>query len=145
MYIMLNNKYTQKSSLRLLPIIVLFLINAITHALAIDIEQIEIPAGPYSAGCLIKDQECQLDEGSSGGVKVFVPRFLIDSQETSVAEYRLCVEAGVCERPFDFRRTHYCNYDAPGRDDYPVNCVNWNNAISYCTWHNARLAYEVEW
>ena len=80
-----------------------------------------------------------------GGVTVNVPAFAIDTQETSVAEYRRCVDAGECERPFDYLRTHYCNYDAPQRDDYPVNCVNWQNALDYCAWRGGRLAFEVEW
>lgn len=109
------------------------------------IPQVFIPAGEIKVGCSIGDTQCQEDEGLSGGVLVNVPAFLIDSQETSVAEYRQCVEAGACERPFDYLRTRYCNYDAPGRDDYPVNCVNWNYAKRYCTWRGGRLAYGVEW
>ena len=31
------------------------------------------------------------------------------------------------------------------RDDYPVNCVNWQQALDYCVWRDARLAFEVEW
>lgn len=109
------------------------------------IPQVMIESGPFYLGCSKDDPHCHKDEGPSGGVEVNVPSFLIDTQETSVAEYRACVEAGVCPKPFDYRRTHYCNYDAPGRDDYPVNCVNWNAALSYCEFRGGRLAYEVEW
>ena len=110
-----------------------------------NIPQVKIPAGEFFIGCSAGDVDCDLDEGKPGGVKVFVPEFYIDTQETSVAEYRQCVEAGKCEKPFDFRRVHYCNYDAPGRDEYPVNCVNWNQAYQYCHWRGGRLAYEAEW
>lgn len=110
-----------------------------------EIKKIFVPEGKYNVGCSVADDLCQRDEGKSGGVTVNVPEFYIDVQETSVAEYRQCVAAGACQRPFDYLRTHYCNYDAPGRDNYPVNCVNWNNANNYCQWRGGRLAFEVEW
>jgi len=84
--------------------------------------RIFITAGPVVVGCSAGDQHCDADEGPAGGIEVNVPPFWIDAQETSVAEYRACVTAGVCTRPFDFRRVHYCNFDAPQRDHYPVLC-----------------------
>lgn len=108
-------------------------------------KQITIPAGHFQMGCSAGDKLCDDDEGPVGGVRVFVKEFSIDIHETSVKEYRDCVKAGKCERPFDVKRTHYCNYDAPGRDNYPINCVNWNMAKEYCEWRGARLAYEAEW
>lgn len=108
-------------------------------------EQVTIEAGSFLMGCSSGDPLCDEDEGPEGGVEVFVPTFSIDIHEASVAEYRSCVESGKCERPFDFRRTHYCNYDAPGRDNYPINCVNWHNASQYCAARGMRLAYEAEW
>lgn len=110
-----------------------------------SIEQVTIPAGKFTMGCSANDKLCDEDEGPEGGVTVFVPEFSIDVHETSVAEYRACVVAGQCARPFDYRRTRYCNYNAPGRDNYPQNCVNWNNAKHYCAWRGMRLAYEAEW
>ncbi len=106
---------------------------------------VHIPAGGFRMGCSVEDDLCDPDEGPVGGVWVDLPGFHIDKHETSVAEYRHCVEVGACERPFDYLRSHYCNYDAPGRDDYPVNCVNWHQAEGYCRWRGARLAYEAEW
>ena len=110
-----------------------------------NIERVSVPAATSYHGCSAKDELCDADEGPPGGKRLHVPPFVIDVHETSVAEYRACVEAGSCTRPFDFRRVHYCNYDAPGRDDYPVNCVNWQQAYEYCAWHDGRLAYAVEW
>ena len=107
--------------------------------------QVRVPAGTVRVGCSVGDLVCDADEGEPGGVTVFVPAFLIDRQETSVAEYRACVEAGSCQPPFDYKRVHYCSYGAPGRDHYPVNCVNWHQALAFCRWRGARLAYEVEW
>lgn len=108
-------------------------------------KQVVIPAGDFLMGCSAKDELCDNDEGPEGGVKVFVPAFAIDVHETSVSEYTACVEAGECNKPFDYKRSHYCNYDAPGRGNYPLNCVNWENAKAYCSYRGARLAYEAEW
>lgn len=107
--------------------------------------RITVPAGSFFMGCSANDALCDHDEGPPGGVSVFVPSFAIDVHETSVEEYRSCVHARHCEPPFDFQRSHYCNYDAPGRNDYPINCVNWLNAKNYCSWRGGRLAYEAEW
>ncbi len=104
-----------------------------------------VPAGSFLMGCSKGDKLCDRDEGPQGGVSVFVPSFYIDKHEASVAEYQLCVDRGACDKPFDYKRTHYCNYGAPGRGDYPVNCVNWVMAKQYCEWRGARLAYEAEW
>ena len=114
--------------------------NAAPHA-----TRVTIPAGSFQLGCSQGDLNCHDDEGQPGGVKVHVPEFSIDTQETSVAEYRQCVTEKQCERPFTFRKVHYCNYDAPGRDNYPLNCVNWQQAYQYCQWKGGRLAYEAEW
>lgn len=107
--------------------------------------QVLIPAGAYQVGCSVNDDLCDIDEGAEGGVTVNVPAFFIDIAEVSVAEYRQCVESGDCTEPFNYKRTHYCNYGAPGRDNYPVNCVNWKQSLQYCSWKGGRLAYEVEW
>jgi len=121
----------------------LFSINAFAEQP--NAKQVLISAGTYQIGCSENDELCDADEGEPGGITVTVPEFYIDTQETSVEEYKKCVNAGSCKKPFDYLRTHYCNYSAPGRENYPINCVNWNNANTYCRWRGARLAYEVEW
>ncbi|WP_126454439.1 formylglycine-generating enzyme family protein [Sulfuriflexus mobilis] len=109
------------------------------------VEQVSIPAGSFHMGCASADNHCQKDEGPRGGVEIFVDTFSIDRHEASVADYRRCVTAGACSHPKDFNRNHYCNYDAPGRDNHPLNCVDWQQANSYCQWRGGRLAYEAEW
>jgi len=104
-----------------------------------------IPAGSFAMGCSAGDDDCQTDEGPRGGVTVMVNAFWIDRYETSVGEYRACVEAGACEAPFDHARNPYCNYGAPGRNDFPLNCVDWFQAQAYCAWRGARLPSEAEW
>lgn len=108
-------------------------------------KQIFIPAGEFTMGCSKGDKLCDPDEGPEGGVKVFVEAFWIDRHETSVSEYKACVLSGQCEPPFDNKRNHYCNYNAENRQNFPVNCVNWKNAQSFCEWRGGRLAFEAEW
>ncbi|UTW46335.1 formylglycine-generating enzyme family protein [bacterium SCSIO 12696] len=106
---------------------------------------INLPGGTFAMGCSANDSGCDPDEGSKGGVLVSVGPFAIDRHETSVAEYRTCVESGHCASTFDFVRNKYCTYDGPGRDQYPLNCVNWFQAQAYCQWRGGRLPLEAEW
>lgn len=108
-------------------------------------ERMLIPASAFQMGCSVNDPACGEDEGPPGGVTIEVPAFEIDHYEVSVDEYRACIEAGACTRPKDHQRNKYCNFDAPGRDDHPVNCVDWDQALAYCEWRGGRLPYEAEW
>lgn len=106
---------------------------------------IKIPAGDFQMGCSFDDKDCDEDEGPRGGVRVFVDEFFINRHEVSVAEYRHCVMSGHCQTPHTFQRNKYCNYDAPGRDQHPINCINWLQAQNYCLRQGGRLPLEAEW
>ncbi|MCB1876873.1 MAG: formylglycine-generating enzyme family protein [Chromatiales bacterium] len=108
-------------------------------------DRVNVPAGAFSMGCSPDDPRCESDEGPPGGIRVNVPAFQIDRKEVTVAEYRTCVTAGACSRPYGMQTTHYCNYDNPARDDHPVNCLDWGQAQDYCHWVGARLPREAEW
>jgi formylglycine-generating enzyme required for sulfatase activity len=78
---------------------------------------------------------------------VTVDAFLMSLTETTVAQYRACVEAGAC-RMIDGDNTgsgDVCAYLTSGSDDYPVDCVDWDDAKSFCTWSGRRLPTEEEW
>lgn len=107
--------------------------------------QVEVPDGPFPMGCSVGDGACEKDEGAPGGVRVKTPAFRIDTHEVTVADYRRCIEAGRCPRPKDHARNKYCNYGAPGRDQHPANCVDWQEAVVYCAWRGMRLPTEAEW
>ena len=108
-------------------------------------EQVSIPAGSFQMGCSLDDNACETDEGPAGGTMVVVPAFMIDTFEVTVSKYRQCVNNGNCTRPIDYKRNKYCNYDAPGRDNHPVNCLAWQQAQDYCYSTNQRLPREAEW
>jgi formylglycine-generating enzyme required for sulfatase activity len=77
---------------------------------------------------------------------VFLDAFYIDKFEITNAQYKICVDAGVCQLPKDFSsNTHSSYFDNPEFDHYPVINVDWNMAKTYCEWRGARLPTEAEW
>ncbi len=114
-----------------------------SHLLSAD--RIVIPAGEFQMGCSVNDNDCDVDEGPQGGTTVMVPGFMLDKHEVSVNEYKNCVKAGKCSRPKDHSASQYCNYGDGSREEHPVNCVDWSEAQSYCSYVGGRLPYEAEW
>ncbi len=70
--------------------------------------------------------------------------FWIDQSEISNAQYRLCVDAGICSEPTICKKGEP-TFDDPGKENHPVVCVNWEEAQSYCQWVGSRLPTEAEW
>lgn len=103
---------------------------------------IRIPGGTFEMGS--NDSE---DEGPVH--RVTLESFLLDQTEVTVAQYRACVDAGACVAPTSYNptseREKHCNYGNRPRDDHPVNCVDWNQATTFCRWANKRLPTEEEW
>jgi formylglycine-generating enzyme required for sulfatase activity len=66
----------------------------------------------------------------------------MDQDEVTVAEYTACVADGGCTSP---NTGGSCNYGVSGRENHPVNCVDWFQADAFCTWSGQRLPTEWEW
>ncbi|MFC1997292.1 formylglycine-generating enzyme family protein [Chloroflexota bacterium] len=75
---------------------------------------------------------------------VTLDSFWIDRTEISNAQYRLCVEAGICSEPSTCKKGEP-TYDDIDRANHPVVCVNWEDAQNYCQWVGTRLPTEAEW
>lgn len=78
------------------------------------------------------------------GRAVTVSSFCMDTTEVTVAAYQACVNAGACAEPRSAGML-YCNWAVQGRDNHPINCVDWNQIATYCDWRGGRLPTEEEW
>ena len=103
---------------------------------AIGIDWVRLDGGAFSMG------------STDGGYyarpvhPVRVSAFELARSEVTVAQYRACVERGPCTAP---DTGAHCNWGKADRDDHPVNCVDWEQAKTFCGWIGARLPTEAEW
>lgn len=74
--------------------------------------------------------------------RVQVDAFWIDRTEVTVEAYSACVDDGECSEPSSGGS---CNWMVAGREDHPVNCVTWLQAVEYCTWAGKQLPTEAQW
>ena len=80
---------------------------------------------------------------SSPSHLVQISTFLLGRAEITVQQYEQCYETGNCTEPrSDLER---CNWNKPGRENHPINCVTWTQANNYAIWRNSRLPSEAEW
>jgi formylglycine-generating enzyme required for sulfatase activity len=108
---------------------------------------VDIPAGAFEFPASI----------SLPARRMSLPAFRIEATEVTVATYRACVEAGACTAPpkgggptkrGESPLPATCNWDQPGRDDHPINCLLAPEADAYCAWdHGRRLPtlFELYW
>ena len=77
---------------------------------------------------------------------VALDSYYIDQTEVTNGQYRLCVEAGVCNPPASPGATYHGSYyNSQQYDNYPVIFVNWHMARTFCEWRGVRLPTEAEW
>lgn len=127
---------------------------------------VDIPAGKFQMGCLegrddlCVDRQPGFEDHGMGPspepiVTLDLAAFRLEKTEVTVEQFRRCVRAGVCSderlrRPFwdvqlPSKYSTACNYNYTDRDDHPINCVNFDDALTYCTWIGRRLPTEQEW
>ena len=75
---------------------------------------------------------------------VLVRSFYMSKTEVTVAQYRACVDDGRCSEP---GAGEGCNWNVGGREDHPINCVDWGQARTFAKWIGADvdLPTEAEW
>lgn len=104
--------------------------------------QVYIPAGTFRMGGM--DVRRALNEIPEHDVTL--DAFWMDQLEVTNAMYGLCVSAGGCTPPQNFksqRRPFY--FHSAEFKDYPVIYVTWGQAKTYCEWAGRRLPTEAEW
>jgi len=114
-------------------------------------EMCEVPEGAFPMGCRDLPGVLQCPQYYQVSTlplhEVWLSAFKIDRHEVTADEYRACVEAGACGLPANVNVVcnERCTFAVPGREDYPVNCVLWEQARDYCAWAGKRLPTEAEW
>jgi formylglycine-generating enzyme required for sulfatase activity len=96
-------------------------------------DMLAIPAGTFRMGTNDGDP----DEKPVHAVTVAA--FCMDPTEVTVAAYKGCTS---CSAP---STSGACNWGVAGRDNHPINCVDWNQATAFCTAVGKRLPTEEEW
>ena len=97
---------------------------------------IEIPGGLFVMG----SNDGLPDERPPHTVSV--PTFWIDEFEVTTAQYQVCVDANQCDQA---GLETVCNANLPDFGEHPINCVDWSQAESFCSWAGKRLPSEAEW
>ena len=62
--------------------------------------------------------------------------------EVSAEEYKSCLEAGKCTTP---DTSVSCTYNSAGKENHPINCVDYSQSSSYCKWLGGDLPTEAQW
>lgn len=77
--------------------------------------------------------------------EVCLDAFWISKTEVTNAQYKMCVDAGRCELPFDTIYEEFCNYNDPVYVDHPVVCIDWYLAQAFAKWLGGNLPTEAQW
>lgn len=100
------------------------------------LDWIEIEGGSFMMGS-------QNEERSSPVHEVTLSDFEILKNEITVQQYMHCVDANYCESPSSF--SSRCNHLISNRETYPINCVSWQNLLTFAQWVGAQLPTEAQW
>jgi len=101
-----------------------------------DIQWVTLPGGSFTMG----SETSHPDEKPRH--KVTVRTFQMAKTEATVEQYKACVDAGACAQP---DAGGYCNWGKSGRENHPINCVDWAEAQAFAKWAGGRLPTEAEW
>jgi formylglycine-generating enzyme required for sulfatase activity len=99
---------------------------------------VRIPAGTFLMGS--PDGVGAPSQHPQHGVQV--ASFELDVTEVTTAAYTACVTGGKCTAA---NTGLFCNYGKPDKGNHPINCVDWNQATTYCSSVGKRLPTEEEW
>ena len=107
------------------------------------LEYVKMPAGSFNMGCVAGDSGCQPNEVVH---RVTLNEFWIGKTPATQESYNKCSAAGACNaQPLTW------DNDAKGcnsfnkRPNHPANCLNFDEAVQYCTWVGGRLPTSEEW
>jgi hypothetical protein len=103
---------------------------------------------PVSGGGLCPQGMALIPHGSfSMGERkdrVKVNRFCIDVTEVTAEAYSTCARIGQCTAE-GLACGPAATFNVAGKGEHPINCVDWNQASTYCQAQGKRLPTEEEW
>ena len=106
-----------------------------------------IPAGDFLMG---STDESSIHYDEMPGHKVFLDDFWIDCYEVTNRMYKQFIDEtghrapqvnAAWAQPYNWQGNTY----PPGKADFPVVLVSWEDAVAYATWADKRLPTEAEW
>ncbi len=110
-------------------------------------EMVLIPAGDFFMGA-VDDSNTHYDE--IPGHRVYLDDFWIDRYEVTNRRYKQFVDEtghrapyvnAEWAQPYNWKDNTY----PPGKADFPVVLVSWEDAAAYAAWAGKRLPTEAEW
>ncbi len=104
-----------------------------------SLEWVTIPGGTFMMG----SAEGIGNDNERPQHEVTVQTFRMSKTEVTVAQYDICVDKDVCSVPLN--SNIYNNWGKSGRENHPVNSVEWHQAREFAEWIGARLPSEAEW
>jgi len=96
------------------------------------IEMVYIPPGVFTMG----DNNGDNDEKPVH--KVHLNGYYISKYEITQIQYKKFIEQTK-------RKIPSCDWSPVNKPNYPVVCVDWNDAKAFCAWAGGRLPTEAEW
>ncbi len=106
------------------------------------IKWVKIPGGSFMMGSQTGDAEVGEESDEVPVHRVVIKPFQMAQSEVTVRQYKACVDAKACTPP---DKGNHCNWGVIGREDHPVNCVDWLQAKTFSEWVGGRLPSEAEW
>lgn len=112
------------------------------------------PAAPASGGCPAGMAKVSGGSFTMGKVGDFtLSEYCLDLTEVTVSAYAACVKSGKCSAEGigtqfwsgEVQGKGACNWGVTGRDNHPMNCVDWGQAATFCSAQGKRLPTEQEW
>ena len=102
---------------------------------------VRVPSGTFTMGS--PPTEGDADEHPAHTLTL--PGFCMQRLEVTVAEYEACIAAGACTPTGTDTQCNMQPQNRPTRSNHPINCVDFSQASTYCSYIGARLPTEPEW